>query len=164
MPEMLRASGWSETGAGWVVALGVACGIAGSMFIPALTPPGRRGPLLAGLVLILAIAIWPLSGSSHAVHLLVAPLIGMSRVVLVPISMLILMSSPAVDARRMGAAGGLFFTAGEVGGVTGPWLTGVTRDLGDDFTISLVMLSTVAVLMAGVALAAAGNGLRSRDA
>jgi CP family cyanate transporter-like MFS transporter len=164
MPEMLRTSGWSETGAAWVVALGSLCGIAGSVLLPPLATDRRRGPLLAGLLLLIGVALWPLLGESRVLHLAVAPLVGTARVTLVPISMLILMSSPQVDARRMGAAGGLFFTAGEIGGVAGPWLTGVTRDLGDDFSWSVTMLSVVALVLAGAALAATRQGVRSRDA
>ena len=88
----------------------------------------------------------------------------MARVTLVPISILILMSSPAVNAQRMGAAGGLFFTAGELGGVTGPWLTGVARDLGDDFTLALAMLSAVSVGLAFVGVVAVRKRLASPHA
>lgn len=164
MPEMLRTSGWSETGAAWVVAAGVLCGIGASVVIPPLATASRRGPMLAVLLVLLAIAIWPLWTDAQAAHLVVAPLIGMARVTLVPISMLILMSSPAVDARRMGAAGGLFFTAGEIGGVAGPWLMGVTRDLADDFIWSLMMLSALAAVLAVAALTATRQRLPSQDA
>jgi len=161
MPDMLRAQGWSETGAAWVVAVAILVGIVGSVVLPPLATDSRRGPMLAGILLIIAVAVWPLLTTSQVAHVAVAPLIGTGRVVLVPIAMLILMSAPSVDAARMGAAGGLFFTAGEIGGVSGPWLTGVTRDLGPDFRCSIALLSCVALLLAVAALLATRQGLRS---
>ena len=163
MPEMLRVEGWSEAGASWLVAAAILFGIVGSVVLPPLATDARRGPMLTGILLLIAVAVWPLLTSSQAAHVVIAPLIGTGRVVLVPIAMLILMSSPSVNAARMGAAGGLFFTAGEIGGVTGPWLTGVTRDLGDDFGYSIAMLSGVAVLLAVAARLATRERLPSPD-
>lgn len=145
MPEMLRTSGWSETGAAWLVAAGVLCGLVGSVVVPPLAHGRRRGPVLVLVLLVIALAVWPLLGEVRVAHVAVTLLLGVARVLLVPLSMLLLMSAPAVDAKRMGAAGGLFFTAGEIGGVSGPWITGVTRDLADDFRWSCLTLSIVAV-------------------
>ena len=44
-----------------------------------------------------------------------------------PIIMLILISS--VGSKKTGAAGGLYFTFGEIGGVLGPVLLGVSADV-----------------------------------
>ena len=45
-----------------------------------------------------------------------------------PIAMLILMDHERVGPDNMAGAGSLFFTAAQVGGVFGPWLTGVLAD------------------------------------
>ena len=55
----------------------------------------------------------------------------------------------------MGAAGGLFFTVGEAGGVTGPILFGVLADIGG-FGAGLVLLTGIAGLTGVLTL-----GLRS---
>ena len=164
MPDMLRQVGWSESGASWVVALGVLFGIGGALVLPHMASATRRGPMLATLFVFLAGGMWLLVLDVPALHLVAAPVIGMARVTLVPISMLILMSSPGVDARRMGVAGGLFFTAGEIGGVAGPWMTGFARDLGSDFAPAIAMLSLLAVALGFVALAAARERLPSSHA
>ena len=71
--------------------------------------------------------------------------IGIVRVSSVPMAMLLLMSSRSVPGARMGVAGGLFFTAGELGGVSGPWVIGVARQNSADFGSSVTILSVVAV-------------------
>lgn len=164
MPEMLREVGWSETGASWLVAAGILFGILGSLVVPPLATPARRGPMLAGVFLLLGGCVWLLLAQTPAAHVAAMPVMGMTRVTLVPIAMLILMSAPGINAQKMGAAGGLFFTAGEVGGVAGPWLTGVTRDLGSDFRWSVLMLSVLAVGLAVAALVAARQPVPSSDA
>ena len=66
--------------------------------------------------------------------------------------MLTLLRSPAIGPRLMGAAGGLFFAAGEVGGVLGPTLTGVLADATGGFASGLLALSVVGGLLAALAL------------
>jgi MFS-type transporter involved in bile tolerance (Atg22 family) len=65
-----------------------------------------------------------------------------------PVIMLILMDAPQVGPERMGAAGGLYFTAGEVGGVLGPLLLGVAADLTGSFREGLFMLVGLSVALA----------------
>jgi cyanate permease len=43
----------------------------------------------------------------------------------------------------MGAAGGLYFSFGEVGGVLGPVIIGIFRDLTGDFSIGLTILAII---------------------
>jgi len=63
------------------------------------------------------------------------------------VTMLVLMDMREVDARHVGAAGGLFFSAAEVGGVLGPLAIGVLYDLTDAFSAPLVLLSFVCVAL-----------------
>ena len=63
-------------------------------------------------------------------------------------AMLLLMSSRVVPDERMGIAAGLFFTAGEIGGVSGPWVIGIARQNADNFGLSIGILSTVAIAAA----------------
>jgi len=41
---------------------------------------------------------------------------------------LVLLETPGVGVRRIGAAGGLFFAIAEIGGFAGPLMMGVVRD------------------------------------
>jgi nitrate/nitrite transporter NarK len=65
-----------------------------------------------------------------------------------PIIMLTLMEARQVGAQHMGAAGGLYFAAGEVGGVAGPVLVGVVADLTGGFLGGLLMLTGLCVALA----------------
>jgi nitrate/nitrite transporter NarK len=49
---------------------------------------------------------------------------------------------PGVGAERMGTAGGLFFSVGEIGGFLGPFLMGYLRDVTDSFISGIVFLAT----------------------
>ena len=55
------------------------------------------------------------------------------------IAILILMETPAVGAENMGVAGGLFFTAAEIGGVFGPVGIGAIADRTGGFDAALFM-------------------------
>ena len=74
--------------------------------------------------------------------------------------MLTLMDAPQVGPQRMGAAAGLYFTAGEVGGVLGPLLVGIVADLTGGFLGGVLMLASVSFALAGLALVL-GFALRS---
>jgi hypothetical protein len=52
-----------------------------------------------------------------------------------------LMETPGIGARNMGAAAGLFFSVGEVGGTLGPVLLGLTADLTGSFTFGMLALA-----------------------
>ena len=72
-------------------------------------------------------------------------LLGISSRGVMPIIMLTLIS--LVGSEKTGAAGGLYFTAGEVGGVMGPILLGVSADLFSGFTPGLIFLSGLCVVL-----------------
>jgi len=58
-----------------------------------------------------------------------------------PLLMLILMETPEVGAKNMGAAAGLYFTIGEMGGFAGPSLMGWLADLTGGFVTGLSLLA-----------------------
>ena len=73
---------------------------------------------------------------------------GIGRGAATPLLMLALLRSRSIGAALMGAAGGLFFTAGEVGGVLGPALTGMLADATGGFGVGLLLLAGVSVALA----------------
>ncbi len=62
-----------------------------------------------------------------------------------PIIMLILIS--VVGSKKTGAAGGLYFTFGEIGGVLGPVLLGVSADVFNGFNVGLFLFSVICFLL-----------------
>jgi len=59
------------------------------------------------------------------------------------IVVLVLMELREVDSARMGAAAGLYFTAGEIGGVLGPLTIGTLYDVTGNFSAALDALAAL---------------------
>ena len=59
----------------------------------------------------------------------------------------LLVDIPGVGTERAGVAGGIFFSAAEVGGVGGPVLVGVVSDLSGGFSAALYMLTGMSVIL-----------------
>tara|TARA_B100001250_G_scaffold395151_1_gene399753 strand:+ start:14162 stop:15223 length:1062 start_codon:yes stop_codon:yes gene_type:complete len=148
MPEMLRTGPWSTRGAAWLTAGGITIGVIGSLIIPGRVNAYKRPQFLITMFVAMAVCVWALAASSQTLHIFAIAVIGTVRVCSVPMAMLMLMSSRSVPDARMGTAGGLFFTAGELGGVSGPWVIGIARQNSADFGSSVAVLSVVAVISA----------------
>jgi cyanate permease len=65
-----------------------------------------------------------------------------------PILLLVIMETRGVGAAAMGAAGGLYFTVGEIGGFAGPSLMGYLYDLTGGFLIALLVNATALAVVA----------------
>ena len=102
------------------------------------------GPYLGGLV---ALALtnslaMPLLGDWRAV------LQGLARGAMMTVAILILMEMPDMPRDRLGMAGGLFFTAAEIGGVLGPMTFGFLSALSGGFALPLGSATVAALVMA----------------
>lgn len=154
LPEMLRARGMAPSTAGLWASFPTLVAVIAALAIPRLATDRTLAPMqLAvfatwgiGLVLMLVFA----TGPGLACALL---LVGIGRGAGTPLLMLTLLRSPRVGPALMGAAGGLFFTAGEVGGVLGPALTGILADATGGFAVTLALLAAVCGVVAVTALA-----------
>ena len=152
LPEILRTGGMSAKQAGFWAVMPTAVGLVATLIIPRLAIPRRRIPILLTTLVAAttsAIIISAATGTTLILGLLLAGIAGRG---VMPILMLILMDSPKVGPSRMGAAGGLFFTAGEVGGVLGPLLLGVISDATGNFSGGLFMLAGSSAIMAILAV------------
>jgi nitrate/nitrite transporter NarK len=69
-------------------------------------------------------------------------LVGLTRG-LFPLLTVALMDMPEVGPRRMGVAGGLFFSIGEIGGFGGPFIMGVLKDVTGVFLSGIIFLVVV---------------------
>jgi hypothetical protein len=68
---------------------------------------------------------------------------GIARGSMTALTILVLMDTRNVGVRRMGAAGGLFFSASEMGGVLGPVAIGTLYDWTGGFAAALDVLTGV---------------------
>ncbi len=151
LPEILRSKGMGSAEAGYWATIPTAIGIASSLTIPRLATPGRRIPILIGLFL--AGGVGPLLiGTMEGVPLALGLLLQGARVSVIPVALLILMDAPQVGSDNMGAAGGLYFTAGQTGGVLGPLLMGILADLTGGFLSGLIMLAGISIALTSLTL------------
>jgi cyanate permease len=148
MPTLLEESGMSLAQAGSWVSAGTIVGILGLLLSAGFVRHGYRVPamgvlLTVGVVTTVGLAL--LSGPSLVGAVMVS---GIVRTPMMPLLTLILMETPGIGARRIGASAGLFFAAAEIGGFGGPWVLGVLRDVTGDLTVGmLVLAAAVGVLM-----------------
>jgi len=150
LPEIIRAGGMTVAQAGFWATLPIVVGIGATLTIPRMATPGRRIPMLVGIFLAAgtaALIVGTTTGAPLTLGLLLQGVAGRGAM---PIIMLTLMDAPQVGSQRMGAAGGLFFTAGEVGGVLGPLLLGVAADMTGGFLGGLLMLAGLCVVLASL--------------
>lgn len=147
LPAILQDHGMSAARAGFWAALPVLVGIAAALTIPRLAIPSRRLGILVALytgaglsAVLLQSAAEPLLFSGLFIQ-------GAVRTTMMTVAMLILMETRGVDARHMGAAGGLFFSAAEIGGVLGPVSIGFMADLTGGFDAALTFLAGIAVFL-----------------
>jgi cyanate permease len=147
LPAILVAKGIDEVSAGYLASVPTLVGIAGALIIPRLAVPHRRLVILAILFVLAASAALMFvygSGSQLLAALFVQ---GIARSAMMPIAVLLLMELPGVGKQHMGIAGGMFFTAAEIGGVSGPLAIGIIKDASGGFTASMWMLAVVCVLL-----------------
>jgi len=153
LPELLRSRGISPALAGYWASIPTVVGVVGSLIIPRLATPERRlrvmvllfvSALVASLLLHFEPGPWLASGLF---------LQGIARSSMMTVAILLLMETPGVPKARLGMAGGLFFTAAEIGGVLGPLTIGTLSELTGGFAVPLVSVTAVClVLLALIAM------------
>jgi cyanate permease len=143
LPEILRSGGMSAAAAGYWASVPTAVGIAGALAIPRLAVPSRRLPILLGLFVCAGVAT--LLIDSPAGPVLASGLIfqGIARSSMLTIVVLVLMETRGVASQSRGLAGGLFFSAAEIGGVLGPLSVGFLSDVTGGFSAALFLLTGV---------------------
>lgn len=152
LPEILKARGMSAARAGLWASIPSLVGTIAALTLPRFATASRRIPLLLTTVLFAASATVLIAYASGAILGLGLFLQGIARGSMIPLAMFVLMETREVDAKVMGAAGGLFYTAAETGGVIGPTMTGLLADATGGFVAPLMTLTAVCVACAALVL------------
>ncbi len=147
LPEILRVGGMDLKTAGIWSSIPTLVGIAAALTIPRMAIPERRYGILAVLILCGMSASLLLHLEQGAGLGLGLILQGITRGTIGSIIVLILMETKGVGSRAMGAAAGLYFSVGEVGGVLGPLTVGMLSDATGGFSAPLFMLTGVSLFM-----------------
>lgn len=158
LPEILRSGGMDATSAGYWASVPTAIGIVGALLIPRLAIPSRRLTILLLLFVGAAAASLLLQSGAGLPLAIGLALQGLARSSMMTVSVLVLMEMRTVDSRNMGAAGGLFFSAAEIGGVLGPLTLGSLSDLTGGFVAGLYLLTGICVALMALLWALRGAG------
>ena len=140
-------TGMTAAEAGYWAAVPTIVGLAGSLLIPRFATPQRRGLILMGLCAMSLVATLLLRADAGSI--LVGGLIlqGIARSSLTTVAILTLVETPQVGEARAATASGMFFSAAEVGGASGPLMLGLMHSATGSFQPALGFLSIVAGLL-----------------
>lgn len=147
LPEMLVHGGMPAVEAGYWSAIPTIIGIIGSLSIPRLAIPTRRFRILGLLCAAMLAASLLLQFSAPALLLPGLILQGIARSTLTTVLVLTLVELPEVGVRHAGMASGLFFGAGEIGGMLGPLLLGVSYDVTHGFSVGLMGFTLISLAL-----------------
>ena len=146
MPAILTDKGISLSRAGTLAAIPVAMGAIGAVVVPQIVKASsRRKFLILGFLITASTSVFLVLLDSGPLLWMNLALQGVASRGIMPIIMLLLID--AAGSQKTGAAGGLYFTSGEIGGVLGPVLLGISSDLLGGFNTGLLVLSAMCVLL-----------------
>jgi cyanate permease len=148
LPELLRHGGMTLIESGYWAAIPTVIGVLAALVIPRLATPGRRFQILLVLCLLSAAATTLLQFTATVPLTLGLLLQGIARATLMTVLILTLVELPGIGRQRAGTAGGLFFSAAEVGGVLGPLSLGIVYDQTGGFGAGLALFTVVAIGLA----------------
>lgn len=147
LPAILQEKHMTLTQAGYWAAISMIAGIGGLLLFPSFAVYGNRKITLSILFSISCICSFGLIFATDLPLYAILIIYSAVRLPIMPILTLVLMETREVGSERMGAAGGLFFAAAEIGGFGGPFLLGVLRDITGSMLPGLFMLGSMAGLL-----------------
>lgn len=147
LPEILRSKGLSATEAGYLASIPAAFAVIASLLIPRFALPNRRIWILFIVFSACGVSSLMLQSVDGTFLPIALLLQGIARGSMMTLAILILLDIPQVGSKRAGVAGGMFFSAAEIGGVMGPLSIGLMSDWSSGFSSTLYMLTAVSVFL-----------------
>jgi cyanate permease len=147
LPQILESKGLSPADAGYLAALPGLASIAGSITTARMAARFPRKAVIATCLTTVGAALVAVSLLSGPALILALAVQGFFAGGVGPVLLTILMDLREVGAGAMGAAAGIYFAVGEVGGFAGPSVMGILKDWTGGFTAGLLMLTTITVVM-----------------
>jgi len=129
LPKIMETGGLSPAMAGFAASIPSISAIPAIIFVPRWIPHHLRGKAIAVFALTSAALIFVVTTATGIALVSGLVLLGIANSGIMPLMLLILMDSPEIGSRHMGAAGGLFFCVAEIGGVLGPFVMGALVDI-----------------------------------
>ena len=147
LPEIIRAHGLSAASAGYWASIPTAVSVLSALLLPRYATPEKRILILALLIFSSFVATLLLQIAPGPVMLTGLVLQGIARGAMMTVALLLLVEIPNVGPKRAGTAGGLFFTAAEIGGVSGPVAIGLVHDATGGFSYALITLTVITLAL-----------------
>ncbi|MFN8633612.1 MAG: MFS transporter [Chloroflexota bacterium] len=147
LPQILEVKGLSAADAGYLAALPGVAAIAGSITMSRVAAKLGRKPVVAGCLITVGAALLAVDRLDGPLLVLALAVQGFFAGGVGPVLLTILMDLKEVGASAMGAAAGIYFAVGEVGGFSGPSVMGLLKDLTGGFTAGLLMLAAITLVM-----------------
>jgi len=147
LPKLLELKGMSPAEAGFFASVPGWSGLIGSVIVPTLAKAGSRKPIVFVTLLVQGICIFTTATVTGLP--LIASLIfyGICYGAMAPLLLVVLMDMPQVGAKYMGAAAGITFSLGGIGGFTGPLMVGFLADLTGTILPGLIALAALVEAM-----------------
>ena len=149
LSDILRSKGLTAVEAGNWATLPTLFGLAGSLLIPRLATRKRRYTILLEFCLTSILATICLQADIGTTLVGCLFLQGIARSSMLTIAMLTLIETPKIGEAHAATVGGLFFSAAEIGGTSGPLVLGMLHTSSGDFATGLIFLTAVRIFLAG---------------
>lgn len=143
IPTLLETKGMTEAEAGIFASLINWFGIIGSIFIPRLGKTGTRRRLLFILILIIGVLVYSSALVTSLPLYTSLILYGIISAAIGPLAIVLLIELPNIGAKYTGAATGLLFSFGAVGGFIGPLMVGYFIDLTGTLLLGFILLAVI---------------------
>jgi CP family cyanate transporter-like MFS transporter len=149
LPKILESQEYTATMAGIIAAVFSLFRIVGGLTIPRISRSVISRRLMISIMLF-ATALSVVAIQSGVELPLWFGIVagGLCLGAVAPLLLTLLMDMPEVGSEKMGAAGGLYFSFGEIGGVLGPVIIGYLRDVTGSFYTGLTVITVVIGCMA----------------
>jgi len=129
LPKLLELKGMSPAEAGFFASVPGWSGLIGNIVVPTLAKAGSRKPLVFVTLLVQGICIFTTAIVNGLPLISSLVFYGIGYGAMAPLLIVILMDMPQVGAKYMGAAVGIVFSLGGIGGFAGPLIVGFLADL-----------------------------------
>ena len=159
LPKILESKGFSPALAGYASSTPLIAGIPSLLIVPRMIPPAGRGTALAVIGLVIGASVWMFFYFTGSLMFAGLILYGLSAWTLVPLLTLVLMETPQVGAKYMGAAGGLFFCISEIGGFLSPLAVGVLVDWSGTFQAGGYFIMVLGLIVFGLSFLIQDNAV-----
>ena len=147
LPKLLELKGMNQSEAGFYASIPGWSGLIGNIIVPSLAKAGSRKPMLFITLLVQGICIYATATSTNLPFVVSLIFYGICYGAAAPLLLVILMDLPQVGAKYVGAASGILFSIGAIGGFTGPLIVGFLTDSTGTILTGMIMLAALVETM-----------------